>query len=319
MGGGRRARAAADLATAQMAAGRARDRGAAGLSVHPRQAAARAGGTEGRGAVHRRRRALSAAQACISPTPVKAADAAPAAAPAPPTMPAFRAQLPTGAMPQPVRPAMLSYAVPHTDGPKPVAAAPAGSAADRPGVPGVEPAGRQGVAGDRRHLSADAGPVALRARYRDRERPARPVAVPSAGAGLQPQGRAVDGGGDAGRRPVPVDGPERREPADGGVDLRPHPQRHLGPARRQPDGGRSRAQRFRRRGRQSLPRALWRCGDPEPDPERPRHPAGGGVEGRQHLHLDRQRQQSGRADPAIADQHRARPFRSTRARRSRSG
>ena len=38
--------------------------------------------------------------------------------------------------------------------------------------------------------------------------------------------------------------------------------------------------------------------------ERPRHPAGGGVEGRQHLHLDRQRQQSGRADPAVADQHR---------------
>lgn len=60
-----------------------------------------------------------------APAPVKDADAAPEAAPAPPTMPAFRAPLPTGAMPQPLRPAMLSYVVPHNDGPKPAAAVPA--------------------------------------------------------------------------------------------------------------------------------------------------------------------------------------------------
>ena len=156
-----------------------------------------------------------------APAPVKVADAAPEAAPPPPTMPAFRGQLPTANAP-PVRPAMLSYAVPHSDPPEAGRGGARGSAADRPGVPGVEPAGGQGVAGDRRHLSADAGPVALRARYRDRERPARPVAVSSAGAGLQPKGCLVDGGGDASHRPVSVDGPERREPVDGGFNLRPH-------------------------------------------------------------------------------------------------
>ena len=57
-----------------------------------------------------------------APAPVKAAETASAAAPAPLT--AFRAQLPMGAMPKPLRPAMLSYVVPHSDGPKPAAAAP---------------------------------------------------------------------------------------------------------------------------------------------------------------------------------------------------
>jgi type IV secretion system protein VirB10 len=56
--------------------------------------------------------------------PAKVADAAPEAVPAAPTMPAFRAPLPTGAEPKPIRPAMLSYVVPHGDGPKPAAAAP---------------------------------------------------------------------------------------------------------------------------------------------------------------------------------------------------
>jgi type IV secretory pathway VirB10-like protein len=57
-------------------------------------------------------------KATPSLAPVKVA----AAAPAPPAMPVFRAQAPMGAMPQPVRPAMLSYVVPHTDPPKPAAA-----------------------------------------------------------------------------------------------------------------------------------------------------------------------------------------------------
>ena len=56
-----------------------------------------------------------------APTPVKAADPAPAAAPAPPMMPAF----PTGVASKPVRPAMLSYAVPHRDGPQSPIKAPA--------------------------------------------------------------------------------------------------------------------------------------------------------------------------------------------------
>ena len=55
-----------------------------------------------------------------APTPVKAVDPAPAAAPAPPMMPAF----PTGVASKPLRPAMLSYVVPHSDPPKPAAAAP---------------------------------------------------------------------------------------------------------------------------------------------------------------------------------------------------
>jgi type IV secretion system protein VirB10 len=56
--------------------------------------------------------AASPPTATPAPTPVSA----------PPTMPAFRAQAPMGAMPKPVRPAMLSYVVPHSDGPKPAAA-----------------------------------------------------------------------------------------------------------------------------------------------------------------------------------------------------
>jgi type IV secretion system protein VirB10 len=63
------------------------------------------------------------AKAAPSPAPVKAADAAPAAPPAPPTMSALRGQLPAANGP-PVRPAMLSYVVPHSDGPKPAAAPP---------------------------------------------------------------------------------------------------------------------------------------------------------------------------------------------------
>ena len=55
------------------------------------------------------------------PPPVKAADAAPEAPPAPPPMAAFRGQLPTANAP-PIRPAMLSYVVPHSDPPKPAAA-----------------------------------------------------------------------------------------------------------------------------------------------------------------------------------------------------
>lgn len=51
---------------------------------------------------------------------------APVSAPPPPAMPAFRGQLPMGTMmPKPVRPAMLSYVVPHGDGPKPATGAPA--------------------------------------------------------------------------------------------------------------------------------------------------------------------------------------------------
>jgi type IV secretion system protein VirB10 len=63
------------------------------------------------------------AKAAPQPAPVKAADAAPAAAPAPPTMPAGRAELPMGVAPKPIRPAMLSYVVPHSDGLKPAASA----------------------------------------------------------------------------------------------------------------------------------------------------------------------------------------------------
>lgn len=68
------------------------------------------------------------------PSPVKVAEAAPSPAspplpapqPMPPPAPAFRAQLPmpSGVAPKPIRPAMLSYVVPHTDGPKPAAAPP---------------------------------------------------------------------------------------------------------------------------------------------------------------------------------------------------
>jgi type IV secretion system protein VirB10 len=59
-----------------------------------------------------------------SPAPVKAAEAAPAAAPALPMMPPSRPQL-SAVNVLPIRPAMLSYAVPHSDGPKPAAAEPA--------------------------------------------------------------------------------------------------------------------------------------------------------------------------------------------------
>jgi hypothetical protein len=73
------------------------------------------------------------------PAPIKAADAAPEA---PPPMPPFRGQLPT-ANASPVRPAMLSYVVPHTDGPKPEEAAPAdppqtGLAFQASSLPGVK-------------------------------------------------------------------------------------------------------------------------------------------------------------------------------------
>jgi type IV secretion system protein VirB10 len=50
--------------------------------------------------------------------------AAPTPVPAPPIMPSLRAELHQASGP-PVRPAMLSYVVPHSDGPKPAAAAPA--------------------------------------------------------------------------------------------------------------------------------------------------------------------------------------------------
>jgi type IV secretion system protein VirB10 len=61
---------------------------------------------------------------------------------APPTMPALQAQLPAANAP-PIRPAMLSYVVPHTDGPKPAAAAPAdppqtGLAFQASSLPGVK-------------------------------------------------------------------------------------------------------------------------------------------------------------------------------------
>jgi hypothetical protein len=60
------------------------------------------------------------------------------------------------------------------------------------------------------------------------------------------------------------------------------------------------------------PNGIWvpLAGNPmaDADAEWSRHPAGGRLQGRQHLHLDRQRQQSGRADPAVADQHRAQLF-----------
>ena len=65
-------------------------------------------------------------QAKAEPAPpppvVKAADAPPP----PPAAPSFRAQLPQvpGVQPKPVRPAMLSYAVPHAETPKPAPAAP---------------------------------------------------------------------------------------------------------------------------------------------------------------------------------------------------
>ncbi len=59
-----------------------------------------------------------------APAPIKAAEAAPEAPSAPPPMPPFRGQLPTANAP-PVRPAMLSYVVPHKDDPKPEAATPA--------------------------------------------------------------------------------------------------------------------------------------------------------------------------------------------------
>ena len=106
----------------EMAADRARRRGAAGVPLHPRQAAARAGGPEGGRAVHRRRGALSAGEAGARRRPRSR----------PPMLRQkrrrrrrrcrpFRGQLPMANAP-PVRPAMLSYAVPHSDGPKPAAA-----------------------------------------------------------------------------------------------------------------------------------------------------------------------------------------------------
>ena len=58
----------------------------------------------------------------------KVPEAAPSPSPAstPPPAPVFRAQLPVvpGVQSKPVRPAMLSYVVPHTDGPKPAPAPP---------------------------------------------------------------------------------------------------------------------------------------------------------------------------------------------------
>ncbi|HUC12375.1 MAG TPA: TrbI/VirB10 family protein [Stellaceae bacterium] len=65
-----------------------------------------------------------------------------AVAPAPPMMPALRGQLP-GASGSPVRPAMLSYVVPHSDGPKPAASPPAdppqtGLAFKAASLPGVK-------------------------------------------------------------------------------------------------------------------------------------------------------------------------------------
>ena len=75
-----------------------------------------------------------------APVPVNAVEAPPAAAPA---VPALRSQLPAGAIPQPIRPAMLSYAVPHSDGPKPAAAPPAdppqtGLAFQASSLPGIK-------------------------------------------------------------------------------------------------------------------------------------------------------------------------------------
>jgi type IV secretion system protein VirB10 len=63
-----------------------------------------------------------------APTPAPAAQTAPQPAPAPPPAPDLRAAripLPPGVPPKPVRPVMLSYVVPHTDGPKPPPPAPA--------------------------------------------------------------------------------------------------------------------------------------------------------------------------------------------------
>ena len=65
-----------------------------------------------------------AAEAAPSPAPVKISADTRAASLVPPTLPALRAPLPVANAP-PVRPAMLSYAVPHSDGPKPTAAPPA--------------------------------------------------------------------------------------------------------------------------------------------------------------------------------------------------
>jgi type IV secretion system protein VirB10 len=65
-----------------------------------------------------------AANAETATMPPPTATAVPTSDPAPPVMPAFRAQLHQTNGP-PVRPAMLSYVVRHSDGPKPAAATPA--------------------------------------------------------------------------------------------------------------------------------------------------------------------------------------------------
>ena len=63
-------------------------------------------------------------EAVPSSSPTPAITPAPVAVPAPPMMPALRGQLPAVSGP-PIRPAMLSYVVPHSDGPKPADPPPA--------------------------------------------------------------------------------------------------------------------------------------------------------------------------------------------------
>jgi len=81
-------------------------------------------------------------QAAKAEAPTSSPPTSTPVAPAPPMMPAFRGQLP-GASGSPVRPAMLSYVVPHSDGPKPAAAPPAdppqtGLAFKAASLPGVK-------------------------------------------------------------------------------------------------------------------------------------------------------------------------------------
>ena len=137
--------------------------------------------------------AISPSTATAAPTPVPAQ---------PPIVPSFRVS-PALANAPPVRPAMLSYAVPHSDGAetsrgaRPADPPQTGLAFAASSLPGIK---ASPAIDDTYQLMP--GLLALRARYRDRERLARPIAVPSAGAGLQPQGRLVNGGRDADRRPL---------------------------------------------------------------------------------------------------------------------
>ena len=154
-------------------------------------------------------------EAVPSSPPTPAITPAPVAVPAPPMMPALRGQQPAVSAP-PIRPAMLSYVVPHSDGPKPDDPPPADppqtgltfKAASLPGIkasPAID---------DTYQLMSGLLPCVLDTAIEADLSGPLPCHLP---AGLQPQGCIADGSGDACGRPLSVIKDQCRQPAAGGI------------------------------------------------------------------------------------------------------